>query len=62
MTDFRKMRRFKQQANDEECLRLLGTAKRGVLAVLGDNEYPYTVPFKAPILSFRKSAIVLKSG
>ena len=56
------MRRFKQQANDEECLRLLGTAKRGVLAVLGDNEYPYTVPFKAPILSFRKSAIVLKSG
>ena len=41
---FRKMRRFKQQLSDEECLEILKTAKRGVLAVLGDEGYPYTVP------------------
>ena len=41
---FRKMRRFKQQLSEEECLEILRTAKRGVLAVLGDEEYPYAVP------------------
>ena len=41
---FRKMRRFKQQLSEEECLEILKTAKRGVLAVLGDEGYPYAVP------------------
>lgn len=41
---FRKMRRFKQQLSEEECLEILRTAKRGVLAVLGDEGYPYAVP------------------
>ncbi|MBQ7447689.1 MAG: pyridoxamine 5'-phosphate oxidase family protein [Eubacterium sp.] len=41
---FRKMRRFKQQLPEEECLKILETAPRGVLAVLGDDGYPYTVP------------------
>ena len=41
---FRKMRRFKQQASEEECLNILDKAWRGVLAVLGDDDYPYTVP------------------
>ena len=41
---FRPMRRCKQQLPDEEALQLLKTRKRGVLAVLGDDAYPYTVP------------------
>ena len=41
---FREMRRKKQQAEDAVCLEVLRSAKRGVLAVLGDDEYPYTVP------------------
>lgn len=41
---FRKMRRNATQITDEECIKLLKEAKRGVLAVLGDEGYPYTVP------------------
>ncbi len=41
---FRKMRRFKQQISFEECEKVLFEQPRGVLAVLGDNDYPYTVP------------------
>lgn len=44
MEEFRAMRRFKQQASDEASLRLLETAPRGVLAVHGDNGYPYAIP------------------
>lgn len=40
----RKMRRFKQQLSKEECEGLLKVAPRGVLAVLGDEGYPYAVP------------------
>ena len=41
---FREMRRKKQQAEEAECLEILRTAKRGVLAVLGDDDYPDAVP------------------
>ena len=41
---FRKMRRFKQQLTDEECAEILRREARGVLAVLGDDGYPYAVP------------------
>ena len=41
---FRKMRRFKQQLSFEECEKVLLEQPRGVLAVLGDDDYPYTVP------------------
>lgn len=41
---FREMRRFKQQLTTEECEKILRSGKRGVLAVLGDEGYPYTVP------------------
>lgn len=41
---FRSMRRFKQQVSDDACKRVLQTAKRGVLAVHGDDGYPYAVP------------------
>ena len=41
---FRKMRRHKQELSKEECVGILNAQSRGVLAVLGDDEYPYTVP------------------
>ncbi len=42
--EFRPMRRFKQQMSDDECVGLLEKAPRGILAVMGDGGYPYTVP------------------
>ncbi len=41
------MRRFKQQMSDQECLDLLQTAPRGVLAVIGHGGYPHTVPINS---------------
>ena len=41
---FRPMRRFKQQLSNEECEEILNNCKSGVLAVIGDNGYPYAVP------------------
>ncbi len=42
--EFRKMRRFKQQLSEHECEEILKQEPRGVLAVLGDDDYPYAVP------------------
>ena len=41
---FREMRRNKQQLTKETCMELLKQGTSGVLAVLGDEGYPYTVP------------------
>ena len=41
---FRQMRRFKQQVSQEKCIEILKSEPRGVLAVLGDDGYPYTIP------------------
>ncbi len=41
---FREMRRIRQQAAGEVCEQVLRKAPRGVLAVLGDDDYPYAVP------------------
>jgi len=41
---FRKMRRFKQQISEEECLQVLREEPRGVLSLLGDDDYPYGIP------------------
>lgn len=41
---FREMRRIKQQLSNEECVNILKNEVRGVLSVLGDNDYPYGVP------------------
>ena len=41
---FRKMRRFKQQTGEEECIRVLKTVPRGVLSMIGDDGYPYGIP------------------
>ena len=41
---FREMRRKKQQLTQKECLDILAAATHGVLAVHGDDGYPYAVP------------------
>ena len=41
---FREVVRKKQALEKEECIRILKEEKRGVLAVLGDDAYPYAVP------------------
>jgi nitroimidazol reductase NimA-like FMN-containing flavoprotein (pyridoxamine 5'-phosphate oxidase superfamily) len=41
---FRKMRRFKQQLSEDETTDILIRGKTGILAVLGNFGYPYTVP------------------
>lgn len=38
------MMRAKQQLSDEECIALLKSEKRGVLSLLGDDDYPYGLP------------------
>ena len=44
MTEFRPMRRHRQQLSREECERILGRCTSGVLALTGDGGYPYAVP------------------
>ena len=41
---FRDLTRKNRAASPEECLRLLESEKRGVLAVQGDDGYPYCMP------------------
>ncbi|MFQ9246675.1 MAG: pyridoxamine 5'-phosphate oxidase family protein [Clostridium paraputrificum] len=41
---FREMRRKKQELSYEECISVLNKCTSGVLAVEGDDGYPYTVP------------------
>jgi len=41
---FREMRRFRQQLSHEESEEILHRATSGVLALLGDEDYPYAVP------------------
>lgn len=41
---FRKMRREKQMLSLEECASILENATSGVLALSGDDGYPYAVP------------------
>ena len=41
---FREMRRNKQQLSFEECEEILRKSTAGVLAVSGDDGYPYAVP------------------
>ena len=41
--EFRAMRRFKQQLSKDECVEILKSAPRGVIAMNGENGYPYAV-------------------
>ena len=44
MTEFRPMRRHRQQLSREESERILVRCTSGVLALTGDGGYPYAVP------------------
>lgn len=41
---FREMVRKKQQLTEEDCIALLQQEPRGVLSVIGDDDYPYGMP------------------
>ncbi|MFV0467178.1 MAG: pyridoxamine 5'-phosphate oxidase family protein [Lachnospiraceae bacterium] len=41
---FRKMRRFKQALTEQECIEILQNSPRGILAVHGEDGYPYALP------------------
>jgi len=41
---FREMNRKKQELPKEACIEILKNEPRGVLSVLGDDDYPYGVP------------------
>ncbi|MCR4963497.1 MAG: pyridoxamine 5'-phosphate oxidase family protein [Firmicutes bacterium] len=41
---FREMQRKKQQLTQEECIRILKEEPRGVLSLLGEDDYPYGMP------------------
>lgn len=41
---FRNMRRWKQKLSEQECIDVLIHAPRGVLAVHGEDGYPYAFP------------------
>ena len=41
---FREMRRKRQELPQQEVLDILRRGRSGVLALLGDNDYPYAVP------------------
>ena len=41
---FRELARKRQRISDEECRRILAEEPRGVLSVLGDDDYPYGMP------------------
>ena len=41
---FREMRRKKQEISKEECIKILNAEKRGALALIGDDGYPYAIP------------------
>lgn len=41
---FRQMRRKGQELPKEDCIEILKNEPRGVLALLGDGDYPYALP------------------
>ena len=59
---FREMRRKNQQLPQEECHRIVQAATSGVLAVLGDDGYPYAVPLSFAYAEGKLYFHVAKSG
>lgn len=41
---FRDVKRIKQKLSDDECYSILENEVRGVLSLIGDDDYPYGVP------------------
>ena len=59
---FRKMRRIGQQLSDEECIKILESEPRGVLAVNGEDGYPYALPIDYIYLDGKLYFHCAKSG
>jgi nitroimidazol reductase NimA-like FMN-containing flavoprotein (pyridoxamine 5'-phosphate oxidase superfamily) len=59
---FRSMRRIKQQLSEQECADVLTHAPRGVLAVHGENGYPYAFPMNYLYLDGRIYFHCAKAG
>lgn len=58
---FRDLTRAKQKLSAEECRELLNNEKRGVLSVLGDEDYPYGLPMNF-YYSEKENKIYFHSG
>jgi nitroimidazol reductase NimA-like FMN-containing flavoprotein (pyridoxamine 5'-phosphate oxidase superfamily) len=50
MNIFRELRRKNQALDRQECLNILARRENGVLALLGDGDYPYAVPLNHVLL------------
>lgn len=59
---FREMRRNGQKLSERECIEILQRGSFGVLAVLGDNDYPYAVPLNYTYIDGAVYFHVAKSG
>ena len=59
---FREMRRFKQALSEDETKKILTDGKTGVLAVSGDEDYPYTVPINYVFFNGRIYMHCAKAG
>jgi nitroimidazol reductase NimA-like FMN-containing flavoprotein (pyridoxamine 5'-phosphate oxidase superfamily) len=59
---FRKMRRSRQQLSTAETIQILESATSGVLAVSGDEGYPYAVPLSHVLKGDRLFFHVAKEG
>ena len=59
---FRKMRRFKQELTQEEAIQILNNNTAGVLALLGDEGYPYSVPLSYVLIDNKIYFHTAKSG
>lgn len=59
---FRPMRRHKQLLSEQETLKIMESGTSGVLAVLGDEDYPYAVPLSYVYIDGRIYFHCAKSG
>lgn len=59
---FRKMRRFKQALTEDQIVSILESQTSGVLAVTGDDGYPYAVPLSYVYLNNKLYFHCAKTG
>lgn len=59
---FREMRRHRQILSSKECIDILMKRTSGVLAVIGDDDYPYAVPLSYAYDDSRIIFHMAKSG
>lgn len=59
---FRDMRRIKQQITEQECFEILKQEPRGILALYGENDYPYALPMNHLFLDNKLYFHAAKTG